>query len=453
MIVKSVRVQRFRSIFDDTLDCDQLTALVGRNGSGKSSFLRAIELFYEPSTSVVAEDFYDEDTSNEIEITITYTGLDGDEKALFTPYLDGDDLPVARVFGTAKKVGTYHGLRLQNPEFGPAKNAPGKTEIKKAYADLRKQDRYKDLPAVTKGDDALVAMRQWELAHSSECKRQRDEGQFFGFTEVGQGYLGRYTKYIRIPAVRDASDDAAEKRGSCITEIMDLVVRSVLAQREDLAQLKAEAQTRYEEIMDPSNLTELSSLQGDLTRTLQNYAPETAVSLSWGASAGLDFPLPKANVRLLEDGYEASVDRTGHGLQRAFILTMLQHLAVAREAEKAGVTSEVPAESPEGAGRSARLPDLVLGIEEPELYQHPSRQRHMAQVFLDLASGTIPGVAKSTQVVYGTHSPLFVGIDRFDQTRLLRKVVLDPSSQDKPRVTRVGDGGAKVEHLARRRKR
>ena len=43
MILESVRVQNFRSIKDATLYCDKLTALVGANGSGKSSFLKAIE--------------------------------------------------------------------------------------------------------------------------------------------------------------------------------------------------------------------------------------------------------------------------------------------------------------------------------------------------------------------------------------------------------------------------
>ena len=81
-----------------------------------------------------------------------------------------------------------------------------------------------------------------------------------------------------------------------------------------------------------------------------------------------------------------------------------------------------------------QLPNLVLAIEEPELYQHPSRQRHFASVLLDLAMGAIPGVAQSTQVIYATHSPLFVGLDRFDQIRVLRKV---PRDDTKPRIAKL----------------
>lgn len=160
--------------------------------------------------------------------------------------------------------------------------------------------------------------------------------------------------------------------------------------------------------------------------------PEATVSLEWSKLVDIDFPLPKAEVTLHEDGYKCSVQRTGHGLQRVFILTMLQHLVAAKGgggATEEGSASET--EIPEQEGQ--QLPGLLLAIEEPELYQHPSRQRYMAAVLLKLAQGAIPGVARKTQVLYTTHSPLFVGLDRFEQVRLLRKI---DDAAGKPRVTK-----------------
>ena len=98
MIIKAIHVQNFRSILDERIDCENLTVLVGRNGTGKSSFLRAMEMFYDPKATIVAEDFYAEDTSKEIVIAATFTDLSADEKSQFAPYLDGNDLTVARVF-------------------------------------------------------------------------------------------------------------------------------------------------------------------------------------------------------------------------------------------------------------------------------------------------------------------------------------------------------------------
>jgi len=434
MIIKEAHVKNFRSILDELLPCDCLTAVVGRNGTGKSSFLRALEIFYDPSAKVTAEDFYAEDTSQDIEIAVTFSDLTAEEQGFFSAYIDNDTLTVVRVFSLApgRKYGTYHGMRLQNPDFGDVRSAGGKKETTARYNELKETNRkYSSLPAVRSADQALEALQQWESQNPGECRRLRDDGQFFGFTEVGQGYLGRYTRFIRVPAVRDASDDATEKRGSCVTEIMDLVVRSALATRKDVTTFKEETQAKYKDIFDPSKLRELTILQSQLTNTLKHYAPDASVSLRWTELVEINLPMPEADVKLLEDGYESAVQRSGHGLQRAFILTMLQHLVAAREIEKAteeGFNSKEEIPAPE----EPQLPNLILAIEEPELYQHPSRQRHMASVLLKLAQGSIPGVAKKTQVIYSTHAPLFVGLDRFDQIRLLRKENVVPG---KPKVT------------------
>lgn len=429
MIIQSVHVKNFRCILDEVLECDMLTALVGANGTGKSTFLRALELFYSGSPSVTTEDFYAEDVNRGIEVSVTFADLDAEAQEQFSSYLENGTLTVSRVFSFAegKVTAKYHGSLLQNPDFVPVRVAGGAREAIAAYNQLRQSPAYaNELPAVRARDAALESLRAWEAAHPDRCTRQRDEGQFFGFTEVAQGYLGRYTRYIHVPAVRDAGEDAAESKGSPITLIMDLVVRSVLAQRADVAQLKADTQRRYNEILDPERLVELDTLENRLSATLATYVPDAAVDLSWERGKPIEIPMPTTRVRLLEDGFCCAVERTGHGLQRAFILTLLQHLAVAA-APAAAVQGE-------GAAPVLRTPNLILGIEEPELYQHPNRQRHLARILLALSSGRIAGVAGRTQIIYGTHSPLFVGIDRFDQVRLLRKVT---TADARPKVAKV----------------
>jgi len=421
-------VKNFRSILDESLPCDSLTALVGRNGSGKSSFLSAIELFYDPSAKVTAEDFYSEDTTQNIEIAVTFAGLSDDAKERFSAYMDNDVLTVVRVFSLAegRKSGTYHGERLQNRDFDSVRNAGSRSNIGTKYNEVRKTEKYSSLPTARSADEALAALDEWERENPARCSRMRDDGQFFGFTQVGNDYLGKHTKFIRVPAVRDAQEDATEKKGSAATEIMDLVVRSAFSGRKDLANFKQQTQAQYKELMDPAKLTEMNTLQRDLSNTLRSYAPDTSVLMQFSEIADISIPMPQVQVKLLEDDYESTVERTGHGLQRAFIVTMLQHLVAAREAD----TVE---DAVHNTGESL-LPSLILAIEEPELYQHPSRQRHLASVLREVATGSIPGVAQNTQVIYTTHSPLFVGLDRFPQIRVLRKV---PHQQGGAKVTRL----------------
>ncbi len=135
MVIKSIHVKNFRSILNESLSCDCLTALVGRNGAGKSSFLRALELFYDPGAKVAVEDFYAEDTDADIEIAVSFSEFTPQEVEFFGAYIDGDTLTVARVFSlkAGKRSGTYHGMRLQNPAFLSIRSADGKREILRAY--------------------------------------------------------------------------------------------------------------------------------------------------------------------------------------------------------------------------------------------------------------------------------------------------------------------------------
>lgn len=435
MIINAIRVQNFRCIRDETLPCERLTALIGPNGSGKSSFLRALDMFYTPSARYTEDDFYDRDTSQGIIITITFTDLAEDEKKLFQKYVEGGKLTVEKEMKWPPSKGNqkYYGTSLQNPEFDSFRSAKG-TNLRTEYNKLR-EDKYTDLSEYTNRGDAEKALQEWEESHPDQCSRRRDEGQFFGFKEVGEAHLERFTRFISVPAVRDASEDVAEGRGTPLTEIMDLVVRGVLAQRKEIIELQAGTQKQYEQIVDPTKLVELQTLERNLSDTLKMYVPDAGVKLTWLTGDVIDIPMPKADIKLVEDEYPSSVERTGHGLQRAFILTMLQHLAAAQAPvqedmdDKENEMDEVPKEQP-----SLKVPNLILGIEEPELYQHPNRQRHLSKILLKLAMGSIKGVADCTQIIHSTHSPLFVDIKRFDKIRVLHKV---REENNKPKRTKV----------------
>lgn len=349
-----------------------------------------------------------------------------EEKKLFQKYVEGEEITVEKELRWPPGKGSqrYCGTSLQNPEFQDFRSAKG-ADLRKQYDQLRSTDKYSTFPPYTNQYDAEKILSNWEQANSDQCKRQRDDGQFFGFKEVGEAHLERYTKFLFVPAVRDASEDAIESRGSVISEIMDIVVRSTLAQRKEIMEFKEDAQRRYKEIFEPSKLRELQSLEKDLSSTLQMYVPDSNVNLSWKEATGFDIPMPVADIRLVEDDYSSPVGYTGHGLQRSFILTMLQYLALAES------SSEIEAESAE---TPITIPNLIIGIEEPELYQHPNRQRHLSKVLMKLSAEGIRGVVTKIQVIYSTHSPLFVDLERFEQVRLFKK---EKREKGMPRQTRI----------------
>ena len=62
----------------------------------------------------------------------------------------------------------------------------------------------------------------------------------------------------------------------------------------------------------------------------------------------------------------------------------------------------------------ARVGGLVILIEEPELYLSPPAQRHLHRLLRKLSA------RGRNQVLYSTHSPVFLGVDRLDELVLVR---------------------------------
>jgi predicted ATP-dependent endonuclease of OLD family len=148
--------------------------------------------------------------------------------------------------------------------------------------------------------------------------------------------------------------------------------------------------------------------------------------LSWREVGEFPVPLPVADVSLSDDGFGGPVDRQGHGLQRAFVFTLLQHLARTSTSEPRAGQAEAGQEEAEPAA-PPQAPNLILAIEEPELYQHPIKQRHLSGVLRQLSNGTLPGADAPTQIAFATHSPMFVSVGHADEIRMVRRTDCEDS--------------------------
>lgn len=450
MLLKRVHIKNFRSIRDVSVEVGSQMAIVGGNGTGKSSVLRAIDRFFSSSTTVELDDFFGREVSEPIEIGLTFTKFNELEREMFGTRIHNDEMTVVRVFEAngGRTNGRYYGATMQHSGFASIRSAEGANPRRTAYNVVRQSGgEYGSLPAVARAEQIPGELAEWEANHPDRCELGRDDGQFFGFTNVAKGALQKATSFVFIPAVRDASADALDARGAVIARLLELVVRNAIQQRSDIQSFQSRISKEYRELTDPKKLHELAGLSGDLTETLQQFYREAAVALRWKPPEDFAVPLPAADVLLNDDGFEGPVDHKGHGLQRAFILTLLQHLAKATSADVARQAISPPtapldavatdASEPQQGGQpdAYTIPGLVLAIEEPELYQHPTKQRHFAKVLSQLSAGELPGVARHTQVLFATHSSLFVSMDRFDEVRLARRRKLAGCTHKECRLT------------------
>src|SRR5215211_6752956 len=111
MLLKRVSIKNFRSIRDITVDIGSQTAIVGGNGTGKSSVLRAIDRFFGTSTGVELDDFFGRQVEEPIEIALTFTGFNELERKMFGARIHSDEMTVVRIFEASggRNNGRYYG--------------------------------------------------------------------------------------------------------------------------------------------------------------------------------------------------------------------------------------------------------------------------------------------------------------------------------------------------------
>ena len=124
MRIQSIHVKNFRCLSDATLDCRDLTAMVGRNGAGKSAFLQALNMFYDRGALALEADYYNQNIANDISITVTFIGLRTEELEEFLPYLDNEQLVITKRFASMQSGGTpttgkYFASERSFPPFAP----------------------------------------------------------------------------------------------------------------------------------------------------------------------------------------------------------------------------------------------------------------------------------------------------------------------------------------------
>lgn len=414
MFIDSLHIQNFRCIENAVVRLDRVTSFVGRNGVGKSTVLYALEAFYNLSTQHTELDYYNHDTTRAIRISVTYTGLGEEELQEFGAYSDGSKLTVTKIINTGGA--RYYGSTLQLPVFVEPRRM-GARDRRVAVSDLIKNGALPDFGNLPqRGDEVDQAMLAYEAAHPHLLVRTDAETQFFGPKNVGGGKLDKYTKFVLVPAVRDAGSET-EKRGA-IMQLLDLIVTRSLTTREEFVSFNKRFEEEARRLYGSENLPELAELGRQVTARLMRYAPGAELTIDFAELQLPAVPIPDALVTVSEDHFKVPIRYSGHGLQRALILALLEQLSMTRP-PPAGTQEQ--ADRAPGDHGLRRQPDLILGIEEPELYLHPARSRYLASILRELASEPAPE-GGGIQVVTVTHSPYFVDVAHFDEIRMCRKI-------------------------------
>ena len=399
MRIKSIRIQNFRSFEDETVFLDGYNCFVGANGSGKSTILCALNIFFRDTfhsdhTLLTEEDFHCKNTSYPIEITVTFNDLNAEAQEEFSHYVRQEELSV-----TAKAVYDPDSRQAEVKQYGERKGntafveffanqSKSKDELKQMY-DALKVD-YPDLSNQTTKSGMIEGLRKYEEEHPGECELIPSSDEFYGFTK-GANRLEKHVLWVYVPAVKDASNEQIEGKDTALGKLLALTIRSSIDFAEALRGIKSQAQEQYRTMLQ-ENTEHLSSLSESLMTRLQQWShPEVRLNLGWknDPDKSLKIEPPLVESILGEGAFDGELKRFGHGLQRSYLLALLQELA---------------------DRNTEHSPTLILGCEEPELYQHPPQAQHLASILRKLS-------LSNSQILLSTHAPYFVSGRDFEDVR------------------------------------
>lgn len=402
MKIEAIRIQNFRLFKDETIKLSDYNCFVGPNGTGKSTVIYALNLFFRDSwssdstSSLVAEDFHQKNTNDPVKITITFTELSEDAKTKLKHYIRQNKLVVTTVAkydpNTESAIIKQYGERLVMSDFKEFflkhDNKALVAELRIIYETIRKS--YTELPKIQTKTGMYDALREYEENHPQLCTLVPSINQFYGFTK-GRNLLEGYLQYVFIPAIKDAKEEQAESKNTAIGKLLQHTVRSEIDFSESLKNLKDKTKKDYQNIIDQQQ-DMLDTISEELTNQIQEWAhPNAKLELEWtqDPDRGVNIAEPFAEIVASEGQFEGNISRFGHGFKRSYLFALLQVLA------------NIEAES---------QCTLILACEEPELYQHPPQAKYLSNILNKLSS-------KGNQVVICTHSSYFVQGDRLDGIR------------------------------------
>lgn len=415
MQLAELRIENYRCFKDETIAFDSYNCFVGPNGAGKSTVLTALNVLFRHDegpgsvTKMSKEDFHLSNTGKPIRITGTFTDIDDLAQEEFKTYVRQGQLVITSSAtwddDEQAAIVEQYGQRLVMSEFkryfDADKEGLKADELKEIYRGLRED--YPALPNVWVKADMKNALREYEEAHPDDCELEQSKDQFYGWSR-GADRLEKFMQWVYIPAVKEVSEEQEEAKNTALGQLLDRTIRQKVDFSEEIERLKEELGERYQAMISEQNSV-LDGVGKALQTRLREWSHGGArIDLKWhyDPDGSVSINQPSAQMRLGEGPFLGEVLRSGHGMQRSLLLSLLHELAAGEQ------NLEIE-------------PTLILAIEEPELYQHPPQARHLRSVLESLAHN-------GSQVIITTHSPYFVSARGVPSVRMTKRSARDSAA-------------------------
>ncbi|MEM5491798.1 AAA family ATPase [Hoeflea sp. AS16] len=409
MQVRSLEVSGLRSIRNAKLTFDDVTVLIGGNNAGKSTILHALRLFFDAAPKVTKDDFHKR-TTESIEIVITFDNLTNSEVEEFGSAVVDGKLTISRTLSNDKDSNLTYSVRARTyPPFNAIRAESNKNAMRTAFNRL--VDITDGLERAANADQVVERMDAWERANPDKLSFSYVRG-FFGAPNVANGKLRKKTNLHFIPAVANVPEETSDTKRSPIISLLADIARQTYENRQEVKDFIEKTESDFEGIVAPENFPQLGKISERLTSTIKKYYSESRLVADWQSEEGVKFSFPQPVIMVEDGGFLSGLEHVGHGLQRAALFSVIEFLA-----ESSAMSND--------EGFDEAQSDIVLLIEEPEIYQHPHKQKLISDAFRKVCHSYSKSTGIRFQVVFATHSEKFVDIENFHTARIIRRQTVE----------------------------
>lgn len=423
MRISALELVGLRSVKKANLTFDDVTVLIGGNNAGKSTLLYALQLFFEAAPKLTQDDFHRRETGN-IEIIVTFDQLTPGEVQEFGTAVHQGKLTISRTLSHDKDNNLTYSVRARTyPPFNAIRAETNKTNMRTEFNALA--DATEGLERASNAEQVLEKMSQWERANLDKLEFSYVRG-FFGAPNVANGKLKKKTSLHFIPAVANVPEETSDAKRSPIISLLSDIAKQTYENRDEVKSFIEETQLNFDNLVSPDKFPQLSAISDSLTSTIQKYYSDSKLLADWKSEEGVKFSFPQPVIKVEDNGFLSGLEHVGHGLQRAALFSVIEFLAQNR------------AEAADEEFNEAQS-DIILLVEEPEIYQHPHKQKLVSAAFRKICQDFSKSTGIRFQVVFATHSEKFVDIGNFHTARIMRKTVLEEKVEHSISALSVGD--------------
>lgn len=424
MKIEKIYIQNFKTFGTEPIEFsfNNLTSLIGENSVGKSNVLEALDLFFNfTKTKISINSYHHNHYTKPIAITLKFNNLNDEELKTFNTHLDEqNNLTITQFIEAVSKeegvelincliedidfIESKHGTKLIPTEdylWTVAEKPPTKNNLKKWWKedlkigdfDFKSLFENKEEPTQEEFQNKLIHLNEKYYDEIPKDQITGDE-KVLGWKSKLKANL---PKYFYIPAIKNLSEDLKVTKTSALGELINWLSSSVSTEIKQ--EFKTKTDTLVKELIEKIDATEdgeskIEKINKALNENI-GFDIGCSLELKFGSPEIQDIVFPQPKV-YANDGYNSELTEKGHGIQRLALFSLLRTYHTF------------------DFGKKTNKSNIIIGIEEPEIYLHPPLKRATYNLLKQISEG-------NDQVVYTTHDSFFISVDNFDQIRLFRK--------------------------------